>query len=1182
MKQFFFFFVLISTLFFLGCSAFLVNLIFVTPGDHLDEQRIKQSVLTESTLYYRDGKTKLGALYSEAHREYLLMPDPLSISMHPVSTIPPLFLKAIVASEDQNFFNHIGISPSSILRAAIANLKARKVVQGGSTLSQQTAEILFNHKATDEWGKWKEKVLETLDAFRLETRYSKDQILEFYTNLFHVHGTGQGLAIAARYYFDKRVSELNLSEIAFIAGSVKGPANYTPFGVDDPQLSGQIIEKATGRRNYVLNNMRLKGVITAREYELATAHPVVFRQGDFRFEESHQMDAALKVLQSEPWKSMLLEKGISDLRRAEVNIYTTLDADLSRIGEFALKRHLSKLEFLIAPYTHPAGSPLSEKIKPEINKFYVGTILKVEADASSSPPKVTIRLGADQGVVQNMNLDSFVQHVLNPSGTDGEGIAPSHYQKALSILKPGDPILVSTLQKRPDGEWDVAIEQEPRLNGGVFILQEGEVRAMVGGFHNYGFNRALQAKRQPGSTFKLPVYLTALQLGWNPLDVLPNERRIYPFQGQYYFPRPDHTPPASISSIVWAGVKSENLASVYLLAHLLDHLDLEQFTRLIRFSDLGRKREESLQDYRYRLRDDHGIFENEAHMLPGIFAVVQKRLKNEFLMDEFSEEAQIWDRLHYGQGWEKAHKAWKRNKRNHRTLKGEHLEHNFLRFEKIAKMALEKLSLLNSYWDGEGTGTATTASVAEDEITTSKAPNEDTQGKDHLFNGFYMYQPDKKYESSGVKDSFASSSATDRFIDEGVHLNGTSGGRDSSIDVPLLAFSDSENSLPPEWKPLDHATLQVLESKLKLRLQDQQNKPGNQWKQILFRPDNIRIEGKIRLSILTTTRDLMKQHLEEMKRFHSYAPQRLYYHHDFRITLALHTVIKLSKILGIQSELRPVLSFPLGSNEVTLDELALMYQSFVSGQIMTRAEMPWQNTWKLIDRIEDSKGNIIYQEKLVPKRILDEETRHVLREILRNVVEHGTGRRVKPYLVWTQDLDGGAENSHHTLRLPAYGKTGTANNYSNATYVGFLPAIQDDGVAVPGGYTISTYIGLDRQDPDAEPLPFRLTGSSGGLPVWGEIARQIIRSPAYKNKLQWLSLTGEDEVKLTFPNPENFTLNVSTASGLPLSQQNHSFASGATSVPNRRPAIVHLPRAAAENRRVNIFKELKGTEGQMH
>ena len=384
-------------------------------------------------------------------------------------------------------------------------------------------------------------------------------------------------------------------------------------------------------------------------------------------------------------------------------------------------------------------------------------------------------------------------------------------------------------------------------------------------------------------------------------------------------------------------------------------------------------------------------------------------------------------------------------------------------------------------------------------------------------------------------------------------------GGDSPVDLPLLAFADAENSLPPEWKPLDYLTLRVYQRHL-----------GNQWKQILFRPDNIWIEGKIRLSILTTAIDLMKQLLEEAKQFRSYAPQRLYYHHDFRITLALHTVIKLSKSLGIQSELKPVLSLPLGSNEVTLDELALMYQSFISGQIMTREEMSLKNTWKLIDRIEDAKGNIIYEDQLVSKQVMSEDTRHALREILRNVVEYGTGRRVKPYLVVdAQHLYGGSAESRNTLRMPAYGKTGTANNYSNATYVGFLPAIRESGISVRGGYTISTYVGLDRQERDADPLPFRLTGSSGGLPIWGEIARHLIRSPAYQNKLRWLPLEKEDEVELTLPNPENYSLSVSMDSGLPLSSQERS---------SQRAAIVHLPPPGESSRTVNLFKELKGIQ----
>ncbi len=1147
MKQFLFFFVLLSTFLLLGISGFLVYLIFVAPGDHLERHRIKQSVLTESTFYYRDGKTKLGALYSEAHREYLLIPDPMSISIHPVSTIPPLFLKAIIASEDKNFFSHIGVSPLSILRAAIANLRARKVVQGGSTLTQQTAEILFKHKATDQWGKWKEKVLETLDAFRLETRYCKDQILEFYTNLFHVHGTGQGLAIAARYYFDKKVSELSLPEVAFIAGSVKGPANYTPFGTDDPQIRNHFIEKATGRRNYVLNNMRLSGSITAREFEQAKARPVAFRQGDFRFEESHQMDAALKVLQTDPWKSKLLEKGISDLHQAEVNIYTTLDADLQKVGEFALKRHLSRLEFQIVPYAPPNELPLSEKIKPEINRFYIGTILQT---FSETPARVNVRIGAEQGVVESAHLKTFVQQVLNLKKVAETGeLRTSQYQEALESLKPGDPILVSTHQRKADGQWNLAIEQKPRLNGGVFILQEGEVRAMIGGYHNYGFNRALQAKRQPGSTFKLPVYLTALQLGWSPLDILPNERRIYSFQGQFYFPRPDHAPPAPVSSIIWAGAKSENLASVYLLVHLLDYLNLEQFTQLIHYSGLARKREESIQEYHQRLRDDYGVVENEAHMLPGIFSVVQKRLKNEFLMDQVSGEVQIWDRLHYGQGWEGTRKARGENKKSQREPIGEYLEHNFLRFEKIAEKVLEKLALLDAIYSGNSADSPLGKAPLPRPLPRGAGGIEELPEVVPLLDGFFVRtQLNEKNDVSAGE-----------YAGAGVRGDGMASGGDSSVDLPLLAFADAENSLPPEWKPLDYLTLRVYQQHL-----------GNQWKQFLFRPDNIWIEGKIRVSILTTAIDLMKQLLEEAKQFHSYAPQRLYYHHDFRITLALHTVIKLSKSLGIQSELKPVLSFPLGSNEVTLDELALMYQSFISGQIMTREEMSLKNTWKLIDRIEDAKGNIIYEDQLVSKQVISEDTRHALREILRNVVEYGTGRRVKPYLVVdAHHLYGGSAESRNTLRMPAYGKTGTANNYSNATYVGFLPALQESGISVRGGYTISTYVGLDRQERDADPLPFRLTGSSGGLPIWGEIARHLIRSPAYQNKLRWLPLEKEDEVELTLPNPENYSLSVSMDSGLPLSSQERS---------SQRAAIVHLPPSGESSRTVNLFKKLKGIQ----
>lgn len=1094
MKKLLFFLILLLIFPLIGGAGYLSYLIFIAPGDHLDLRKIKQAVLTESTVYYQDGTTKLGALYSEAHRNYLVIPHQMTISTNPDDAIPPLFLKAIIASEDRNFYDHIGVSILGIIRAAVANLRAQRVVQGGSTLTQQTAELLFEHKATDRWGKWKEKALETLDAFRLEAKYSKDQILEFYTNLFHVHGTGQGLAIAARYYFNKNVSELNLPEIAFIAGSVKGPANYNPFRTNDPKKKENILKKATQRRNYVLKNMRLAQEITQEEFEVASKDPVKFHQGAFRFEENHLMDAVLKTLQAEPWKNKLLKKGITDLKQAEVNIYTTLDPNLQKVGEFALKRHLSKLEFRINAYTPPKEEALSAKVSPKLKEFYVGTITKI---VNQPKLQVWVRVGADQGRIEGEELKQFVRQVLRLK----KKAKASHYKKALKYLKRGDPILVSTYGKHTNGQWKLAIEQTPSLNGGVFILQEGEVRAMIGGYQNYGFNRALQAKRQPGSTFKLPVYLAALQLGWNPLEPLPNERRVYPFQGQFYFPRPDHQPPGEVTSMVWAGAKSENLASVYLLVHLLDQLELDQFKELMQFNGLLQTPQEATSAYRVRLRDGLGVIDTEQYLMPGIFGIVQKRLKNELLGDAAGEEVQMWDRLFYHQNWKKAYNARKKNKKPQKRKEQESLKHNFLRFAEMMEIALEKMSRLDSLFRNQD-------KVALQEMDKT------------LLEGFFI-QP----EAIG------------------------------KTKVSPVAYAPPSTKLPSPWAKL---TPQNLLSYRKLW--------SKKLERTLFRPNNVWIEGKIRLSMLTTAKDLLKQFLEEVKQFKPYTPERLYYHHDFRVTLALKTVIKLSKTFGIRSELKPVLSFPLGANEITLDELALMYQTYISGQLLTRPENPHQNTWKLIDRIEDAKGDVIYQSQQIRKQIIPPETVHALREILRSVVEYGTGRESQPALT----INGDPENG--TLRIPAYGKTGTANNYSNATYVGFLPTVQGEQASMLGGYTMTTYVGLDRQEKAAKPLPFKLTGASGGLPIWSEIARYIIHTPAYRTKLDWNQFTqskAKSKYVLASPNPENYTQEISMVTGLVVSKDESSS----------KTAAVHLPPATSKtSRTVHLFQEMREWE----
>ncbi len=1088
MKKVLFFVISILSLIAAGGVIALGYLIFVVPGAHLDREHIKQSVLTESTVYYRDGKTKLGTFYSGAHRNYLEAPSSVSMSTNQEGIIPSMFFQAIVASEDQEFYNHVGISVSGIVRAAIANLKAGRVVQGGSSLTQQTAELLFEQKAADEWGRWKKQFMETLDAFRLEVQYSKDQILEFYTNLFHVHGTGQGLAIASRYYFDKSVSELNLAEIAFIAGSVKGPANYNPFRTTNPQKIESITKKATARRNYVLDNMLKMGFVSPKEKEEAAKEPVNFRKGAFRFQESHQMDTVRTILESEPWKSYLQQNGITDLTRAEINIHTTLDPNVQSVGEFALKRHLSGLEYRIQKYTLPQEPPLSEKSVPKAHEFYVGQILKID----SKPHRVVVQIGPDQGVVEGKLLDEFAKRVLRPPRR--EKITAYHHRKAVKLLKMKDLVLIATHGRKPNGEWILSIEQKPRLNGGVFVLQDGKVRALVGGVSRQGFNRALQAKRQPGSTFKLLVYLAALQLGWDPLEPLPNTRQVYAFQGQLYFPRPDHKPLDTVSSMVWAGAKSENLASVYLLVHLLDHLTPEQFSTLVKFTDLDQKESESQTDYQKRLRDQLGIIDTERHLKPGLFEFVRQQIRQEFEMDP--EETKQWNQLFYGQGWKAAYKRRRNARSRQKRLERDILWHNYLRFQELNQQMMQRRTTLAQ--------------------TFNENANQLKTIDEALLNGFYI-QP------------------------QNVGTN----------QVPPLAFTMSSKQLESGWKPLKKRNLLLYQKFWEPEL-----------RQRLFLADNIWIDGKLRGSALNTAQDLMGQMLEEVKKSKAYSPERLYHHHDFRILLAMKTAIGIGKIIGVQSTLKPILSLPLGANEIALDELALMYQTYMTGMIRSRAETPLQNSWKLIDRIEDAKGNVIYQDQLIRKRVVSEETVHELQEILRSVVEYGTGRYAKQYLA----LPMPEEVRLSRLRIPAYGKTGTANNYTNATYAGFLPNIRGSEIIATGGYTITSYVGLDKNVAKSKSLPFKLSGASGALPVWSEVAQSLIRISNYQNKVDWDQLL-EMEISGVLPttHPEGYKQAVSLKNGL----------MNSAAEPEEKTGIVYLPPPQLEEPRVvRFFKDL--------
>ncbi|MCK5516310.1 MAG: transglycosylase domain-containing protein, partial [Desulfobulbaceae bacterium] len=187
---------------FLSVAGGLYWTIVLEPGEEIKIDNIRRILGKESHVFYSDGKTRLGVFFDNAHRQYV-----------PYGEIPDVFVNALVASEDDRFFEHIGFDIIGITRAMLKNIAAGRVVQGGSTLTQQTAKNLFRRSERSFEAKFKE----LLFALRLEYHYSKEQIFEFYINQFYVSGNGHGLGVAARYYFDKKTSELNLVESAFIA-----------------------------------------------------------------------------------------------------------------------------------------------------------------------------------------------------------------------------------------------------------------------------------------------------------------------------------------------------------------------------------------------------------------------------------------------------------------------------------------------------------------------------------------------------------------------------------------------------------------------------------------------------------------------------------------------------------------------------------------------------------------------------------------------------------------------------------------------------------------------------------------------------------------------------------------------------------------------------------------------------
>lgn len=453
-----------------------------------------------------------GALMAEYAKERrLFLPSP---------AIPDLIKAAFLSAEDKNFYSHSGIDVMGIFRAVLVNIENRLTGQqrrlvGASTITQQVAK---NFLLTNEQ-KLQRKVQEMQLALRIETAYSKEKILELYLNEIYLGLSAYGVGAASLVYFDKSVSELTLAEAAYLAALPKGPTNYHPF---------RNKERAITRRNWVIDRMVANGFVSVEDGEAAKAQDLVV----------HPRSTGTKLFAAEYFaedvrRELLKLYGEKGLYEGGLSVRTTLDPVLQVQARRAL--HDGLLSFDQSRGWRGAHARLEQK--DEWGK----ELSKIEGLVDVPEWKLAVVLDTDEGGAKiGLQPETLVSGALSRERTEArvpfETMKWARWAKGdkkgeavkrpSDILTPGDVIFVEPLN-RQSKTGAYALRQVPEIEGAIIAMDPytGRVLAMVGGFSfaDSQFNRASQAKRQPGSSFKPFVYAAALDNGYTPSSVVLDE-----------------------------------------------------------------------------------------------------------------------------------------------------------------------------------------------------------------------------------------------------------------------------------------------------------------------------------------------------------------------------------------------------------------------------------------------------------------------------------------------------------------------------------------------------------------------------------------------------------------------------------------------------------------------------------
>jgi len=1022
-----------------GCWWAYDHYVIDAPGPEFDRAHVRSIIAQESPVYYRDGTTRVGVFFESEHRQFV-----------PFDDLPQAYVMAIVAAEDGTYWTHPGVSAKHVIRAFRDNLVAGGLVAGGSTLSQQTAKNLFYRPDRS----LRAKLVELSNALKLEAHFEKTEILEFYVNQFHVTGNGRGLGIAARHFFDKDPQALTTLESAFLAGLVKGPANYDPFFGDDDHRD-RALERAHARTRYVLSRIvaepleniagpqsdgteagerarrerlqRGAAIRVEAQALLDDGFELPFKHGTFRYDSSAVLDEVARRLAEPPFDRILGQAGIDDPQNAGLVVVTTLDEDVQREATWALWHHLTEVgtwlegkgavDFVVAGAKAPRFDP---DLLPGVHEFRLASVAEKPGEAGKKT--VMLDLGGAPCAVDRAGVVRVAVATERGRRKDSSAKASSDVVDAwVDALPLGGVVLASVRELGPDGRI-CDLELRPELQGSVVALERGEIRAMVGGNDNRNFNRAT-ALRQFGSTWKPLVYHAALSLGWSPDDVMDNTRNVFPFSSTWYYPSPDHDPQPQVS-MAWAGVNSENLAAVWLLYHLTDRLDGDEVRQLAGQLDLAPRPGESDPDYQRRIQK-LGVLPTRDRVDEGLFLQSRREVLAGIETARHPEDEVAVQSMLYGWGF-----ASERNRAGGSKQRALGNEFQSLR-ERAGGCRFQYEALERAVDDG----------VAPDPAVV----------------------PDLVVQREGDRVHVACGTSPEGYV------------------APDAAFVAGTWATPPEEEPAP-APNPRFRFFPRPRPAPRDRFEGPQLDEL----DDLKIEDRVHVSTLeelAAAFDRRKLSLDDTLEL--YDPEILYWHQDFRVLLAMRYVASLAEDFGVQTEVREVLAMPLGASEITIEEATSLYAGLLTGEgwqfpgrAKGKAVEPIPSATLLIAEIRDVDGRVVYRAEGRPTQVTDPEIGGMTTDILRNVVLHGTGRRAADAVKL-----GGAT-------VPVAGKTGTTNDFRNAAFVGVVPRAAPDGWDVGNGWFLGAYVGYD-DNRSMSSGRIRLAGASGALPAWIGTAQGI-------------------------------------------------------------------------------------------